>query len=149
VLGRRDGSGRPQWSAPKSRRLVLLRHTYCTVRLRQPRLTRDHKGEPLLRGVSLRLRQSDATSHFEQKHGAVRIAPSRLNKSQSHSGASDGSGDPGSPAGPLSARTKNGLGPRVDQIGTLLGRYFSRPSRPTVPTRRLVGWSLGQATTKV
>jgi hypothetical protein len=93
AAGQHDGSGRPCCSAPKSRQLVPLQHTYCTVRSTQARLTRDHRGVALLRGVSLWLRQSDATSHSQQKHGAVTIAPSRLNKSQSRSGASNGSRD--------------------------------------------------------
>jgi hypothetical protein len=87
-------------------------------------LTQGHKGEHLLHVVSLRLRQSDATSHSEQKHSTVIIAPLRLNKSQSRSGASDGSMDPGSPAGPLPAGTLDGLRPRMDQTGAHLGCDF-------------------------
>jgi hypothetical protein len=73
--------------------------------------------EPPLCCVSLRLRQSDATSHSEQKHGVVRIAPSRLNKSQSHKGASDGSRDPGSLANPLPAGTLDSQ--TLQEIGLL------------------------------
>jgi hypothetical protein len=83
-------------------------------------LTRGHKGEPLLHGVSLRLRQSDATSYSKQKHGAVRIAPSQLNKSQSPSEVCDGSRDLGSLAGPLLASILDGLRLRVGQIGVLV-----------------------------
>jgi hypothetical protein len=92
-----------------------LRHIHYTVKIE-----RGHKGEPLLCCVSLRLRQSDATSHSEQKHGAVRIAPSRLNKSQSRSGASNGSRVLGSPKGHFLLALRM-TGPPMDQTDALLG----------------------------
>jgi hypothetical protein len=38
----------------------------------------------------------------------------------------EGFRDPGSPAGPFTAGTLDGLRPRVDQTGALLGRSFLR-----------------------
>jgi hypothetical protein len=75
------------------------------------------------------------TSHSEQKHSAVRIAPSQLNKSQSRSGASDGSRDPGSPAGLLPAGTLDGLGSHVDQTGGLLDHDFLQAIQTHGPDR--------------
>jgi hypothetical protein len=71
-------SGRPRDSTPKAGGWYHSDTFITRSRPRQLRLTCGHKREPLLNCVSLQLRQS--TSHSEQKHGAVRIAPSGLNK---------------------------------------------------------------------
>jgi hypothetical protein len=96
-----DGLGRAQCSALKNRRLVPLRRIYCAVRLRQPRLTHGHKGEPPVRCVFLVVEAVRCDFSFWQKHSTPRVACSYLNKSRSRSRASDECKDTGSPAGPL------------------------------------------------
>jgi hypothetical protein len=73
------------------------------------------------------------TSHSEQKHGIVKIAPLQFNKSQSCSGSSDGSRDPGSPAGSLPAGTLDSLKPRMDQTTAILGHDFLQAARAHGP----------------
>jgi hypothetical protein len=120
--------GKPRFRA-ESRQQQMPLSSHYTVRLRQPRLTRGHKGEPLVRCVSLWLRQHDATSHSGVKHSVMRKVLSQLNKSQSHSRASDGSRDPGSLAGPLLAGIPISPTQHLEQTPIFVGCDFVQASQ--------------------